>query len=67
LQTVDQELQTLSWSFTAIRDEKGGLVAILSLIEDVTEELRQQKELQFRATTDLLTGLPNRYKVAEQL
>ncbi|MEH6625837.1 MAG: EAL domain-containing protein [Motiliproteus sp.] len=59
--------RALNWSFSAVRDDGGKLVAILSLVEDVTEQLKQQENLQYRASYDSLTGLPNRYYVTEQL
>ncbi len=57
----------LRWSFSSVRDDNGCLVAILSLIEDITDELKQQEHLHYRASYDQLTGLPNRYQVTEQL
>lgn len=53
--------QTLSWRFSSICDANGDITAILSLFENVTEQVRYQEELEYQACYDTLTLLPNRY------
>ena len=50
----------VSVSARAVRDEKGEIVCLEGLTEDITEAKRRELELKKRATHDELTGLPNR-------
>lgn len=63
---LDEE-QTLSWRFSSICDANGDITAILSLFENVTEQIRYQEELEYQACYDTLTQLPNRYLLLKTL
>ncbi|MCG7498450.1 EAL domain-containing protein [Vibrio sp. Of7-15] len=64
--TLEEE-QTLSWRFSSICDANGDITAILSLFENVTEQIRYQEELEYQACYDTLTQLPNRYLLLKTL
>ena len=49
-----------------IFDENGDTVEYISLRHDITEIIRQQEQIA-RQTTDLITGLPNRIKLEEDI
>lgn len=44
-----------------VRDDDGKIIGIVGLINDVTEKVKLEKELENYARTDLLTGLFNRH------
>ena len=60
-----------STTFTALKDEKGVVWAIVGISRDLTERKRMEDELRVLATTDPLTGAFNRRhgraKLAEEL
>lgn len=43
-----------------VRDDDGNIIGIVGLINDVTEKVKLEKELETYARTDMLTGLFNR-------
>lgn len=43
-----------------VRDKDGNIIGIVGLINNVTEKVRLEKELEMYARTDVLTGLYNR-------
>ncbi len=49
----------VEWHNSALRDEAGQLVSILSLAQDVSSRIQAEERLQYMATHDGLTGLPN--------
>lgn len=54
-------------SINALRDDKGKLIGYMSVETDVTELHNVRKALLSQATTDHLTGLPNRAMYLERL
>lgn len=52
----------LETSIVPIRDENGEVFEYLSIRKDITQVIRQQKEIRSQYT-DVLTGLPNRVKM----
>ena len=49
----------VEWHNSALRDEQGRVISILSLAQDVSSRIQAEERLQFMATHDGLTGLPN--------
>src|SRR5258707_15076354 len=47
------------WHNSALRDETGRVISILSLAQDVSSRIQAEEPLQYMATHDALTGLPN--------
>lgn len=43
-----------------VRDDEGNVIGIVGLINNITEKVRLEKELEMYARTDMLTGLFNR-------
>ncbi|MDV7400958.1 GGDEF domain-containing protein, partial [Arthrospira platensis SPKY1] len=54
-------------SINALRDDKGKLIGYMSVETDMTELHNVRKALLSQATTDHLTGLPNRAMYLERL
>jgi diguanylate cyclase (GGDEF)-like protein/PAS domain S-box-containing protein len=48
------------WYNSALADETGQVVSVVSLVQDVTEAHELSEQLSFHAAHDPLTGLPNR-------
>ena len=57
----------VEWHNSALRDAEGRLVSILSLAQDVSSRIQAEERLQFMATHDGLTGLPNRLLLPDRL
>ncbi|MGE0356214.1 MAG: PAS domain-containing protein [Burkholderiales bacterium] len=57
----------VEWHNSALRDDAGRLVSILSLAQDVSSRIQAEERLQFMATHDGLTGLPNRLLLPDRL
>jgi diguanylate cyclase (GGDEF)-like protein/PAS domain S-box-containing protein len=57
----------VEWHNSALRDTDGRLVSILSLAQDVSSRIQAEERLQFMATHDGLTGLPNRLLLNDRL
>jgi diguanylate cyclase (GGDEF)-like protein/PAS domain S-box-containing protein len=55
------------WHNSAIRGGDGRLVSILSLAQDVSSRIQAEERLQYMATHDGLTGLPNRLVLNDRL
>ena len=54
-------------SISAIKNDKGEVVAFRGIARDVTERIRLEQELADIATHDFLTGLPNRLLLQDRL
>ncbi len=68
--TFKNDLNTekvLRWRFSAIYDDSEKLLAILGMFENVTQQVEYQRELEYYAKYDSLTGLPNRYSILQYL
>ncbi|HXZ50218.1 MAG TPA: PAS domain-containing protein [Usitatibacter sp.] len=57
----------VEWHYSALRDEAGHLVSILSLAQDVSSRIQAEERLQYMATHDGLTGLPNSVLLNDRL
>ena len=57
----------VEWHYSALRDEGGHLVSILSLAQDVSSRIQAEERLQYMATHDGLTGLPNSVLLNDRL
>ena len=57
----------VEWHHSALHDDQGRLVSILSLAQDVSIRMKTEARLQHMATHDGLTGLPNRLILTERL
>jgi len=50
-----------------LHDAEGNVVGVLGTVEDITERQRVEEKIRYQAMHDLLTGLPNRTLLNEQL
>ncbi len=57
----------VEWHNSALRDAEGRLVSILSFAQDVSMRIQAEERLQYMATHDGLTGLPNRLVLGDRL
>jgi diguanylate cyclase (GGDEF)-like protein/PAS domain S-box-containing protein len=57
----------VEWHNSALRDEKGRVISILSLAQDVSSRIQAEERLQYMATHDGLTGLPNSVLLNDRL
>ena len=55
------------WYHSALLDSDGKIVSILSFVQDVSSRIQAEERLQYMATRDALTGLPNRLLLHERL
>ena len=55
------------WYHSALLDGDGKVVSILSFVQDVSSRIQAEERLQYMATRDALTGLPNRLMLNERL
>jgi diguanylate cyclase (GGDEF)-like protein/PAS domain S-box-containing protein len=57
----------VEWHSSALRDETGRVISILSLAQDVSSRIQAEERLQYMATHDGLTGLPNTVLLNDRL
>jgi diguanylate cyclase (GGDEF)-like protein/PAS domain S-box-containing protein len=57
----------VEWHNSALRDESGRVISILSLAQDVSSRIQAEERLQYMATHDGLTGLPNSVLLNDRL
>ena len=57
----------VEWHSSALRDESGRVISILSLAQDVSSRIQAEERLQYMATHDGLTGLPNTVLLNDRL
>jgi diguanylate cyclase (GGDEF)-like protein/PAS domain S-box-containing protein len=57
----------VEWNHSALRDAGGRLISILSLAQDVSSRIQAEERLQYMATHDGLTGLPNSVLLNDRL
>ncbi|MEO5676701.1 MAG: EAL domain-containing protein, partial [Usitatibacter sp.] len=57
----------VEWHNSALRDESGRVISILSLAQDVSSRIQAEERLQFMATHDGLTALPNSVLLNDRL
>jgi diguanylate cyclase (GGDEF)-like protein/PAS domain S-box-containing protein len=55
------------WYHSCLYDDEGGIASILSFVQDVSSRIQAEERLQYMATRDALTGLPNRLLLHERL
>ncbi len=55
------------WYHSALLDADGKIASILSFVQDVSSRIQAEERLQYMATRDALTGLPNRLLLHERL
>jgi diguanylate cyclase (GGDEF)-like protein/PAS domain S-box-containing protein len=63
----DGETIWCEWYHSALLDDQGRIVSILSFVQDVSARIQAEERLQYLATRDALTGLPNRLLLHERL
>jgi len=63
----DGETIWCEWYHSALLDDHGRIVSILSFVQDVSSRIQAEERLQYLATRDALTGLPNRLLLHERL
>jgi diguanylate cyclase (GGDEF)-like protein/PAS domain S-box-containing protein len=57
----------VEWHNSALRDDAGRVISILSLAQDVSSRIQAEERMQYMATHDGLTGLPNRVLLNDRL
>ena len=55
------------WYHSGLLGDDGQVVSILSFVQDVSSRIQAEERLQYMATRDALTGLPNRLRLHERL
>jgi len=55
------------WYHSALVGDDGKVVSLLSFVQDVSSRIQAEERLQYIATRDALTGLPNRLMLHERL
>ncbi len=63
----DGQIRWLSSRIRCVYDDKGDLIRIDGIDSDITEQKRAEEQLQYNATHDPLTNLPNRILFMDRL
>jgi diguanylate cyclase (GGDEF)-like protein/PAS domain S-box-containing protein len=63
----DRRAIPVSDSAESLRDDEGNVMGMVVVLEDVSERLRVDRQLQYEATHDSLTGLVNRRGLERRL
>jgi diguanylate cyclase (GGDEF)-like protein/PAS domain S-box-containing protein len=63
----DRKITPLRSTITAIKDNKGRITHFLGQYLDISEQKDRQKVLEYQATHDNLTGLPNRLLLLDRI
>lgn len=67
-QTIMEEAKAIcKWAELHRHDRKGNTCGGMACFEDITEQIKMILEVKHHAYFDLLTGLPNRYRLAEEM
>jgi diguanylate cyclase (GGDEF)-like protein/PAS domain S-box-containing protein len=64
---ADGSVVWIALNMSAVRDEHGGVVCLISQMQDITERRAAEARLAHRAMHDPLTGLPNRSLFGDRL
>lgn len=65
--TKEGNVIVCEWYNTPLVDEKGQVLGVASVAEDVTEQKRAEEQMTHMAYYDVLTGLPNRTLFKDRL
>jgi diguanylate cyclase (GGDEF)-like protein/PAS domain S-box-containing protein len=57
----------VEWHNSVLRDDAGNVISVLSLAQDVSSRIQAEERLQYMATHDGLTGLPNRLLLTDRI
>ncbi|WP_031513820.1 EAL domain-containing protein [Desulfofalx alkaliphila] len=57
----------IQWHITVIKDLNGNIMGSARIGEDVTERRKYEEKIEYLATHDSLTNIPNRYYLEEEL
>jgi diguanylate cyclase (GGDEF)-like protein/PAS domain S-box-containing protein len=57
----------VEWHNSVLRDDGGNVISVLSLAQDVSSRIQAEERLQYMATHDGLTGLPNRLLLTDRI
>lgn len=63
----DGSLYTEEQTITPVRQDDGAITHFVAIKQDITDRIRQQEQIQHLARHDLLTDLPNRQVLQENL
>lgn len=61
------EVIWISENAREVRDAEGNLIFYEGTVEDITDRKNYEKQIEYQATHDALTGLPNRTLMADRL